>query len=1420
MQTDSRSSSKPPPFFSQLYVRLVFIVLFVLIPALILALLTTIEQNRIEVEAASQQALMLTQLTAANQEQIVNGTEQVLIAISQIPEVRTGNTEACNALFVQLREQFTSYTNFYMVDMSGETICTGLPDAAPVNVSQAPWFLRAQEQPGLSIGDYSLGMVTRRPVLTFSYPIYDAAGQKKYYLGASLNLEWMNTFVASTDFPAGSTVNAIDRSGTVLYRHPDGERWMGQTFYDQTVLDQVLAQQTGTTEGTGVDRVERLYAFTPLDENASAFVLVGLSRESVFAPGRNLLIQNLLSLGAVGAVTLVVALYGVNRLLVQPIQTMVHSTVQLAGGDFKTRVDLNRVGDTQELTELGSSFNAMAASLEQAQEGLEAKVRERTRELTLLAEAGSTLASSLDYEKSLKTLTELIVPEMADWCAIDLLDEDGLLRRLAIAHVDPEKVRRAEEIHQLYPPDPYAAAGLYSMIRSREASLYPEITPQMLQAGAVDEHHLELLLELGFVSSMSVPLIARDNILGVINFVSSNPNRHFTPDDLKLAKELARRAASAIDNANLYRETQKQRKQLQVTLSSIGDAVIATDIEGDIIFINPVAEQVTGWSEAEAIGRPLKSVFRIISETAGEAIENPFDKVVREGKIVGLANHTLLIARDGRQIPIDDSGAPIYDETQTLIGVILVFRDITERRESEQRLNLLFELTTAFSQALTPHEVAEVVVEQGLKELGAILSTVCLLRDDNQLEIINRHGLSQEAFEKYRITPLDLAGPLNDAIRSDSIVWIETAEEYMSRYPHFAEAIRRNGSRSTICIPLKVNDRMIGGFTLSFGVERPRTQSEEAFFKALAEQCAQSLERARLYEAEQKARELAEDAQQRLAFLADASAILAASLDPQQTMSQITDLIVPTLAEWAHVDLLRENSVIERIAIRHIDPQMEARLYEFNRLRPTDINAPIGVGAVIRTGKAEMSNSFPPGTLEKYVDNGRQLEIVRSFVIGSYIIVPLTVRDRTVGALTVASPRENYFSADDLTLLEEFARRASLSIANAQLYQAEQAARAFADQNLQRVTRLQAATAFLSEALTVDQVSSVIIEHTSFAMNASSSVLARLMDNGQALDVLDSRGYDSDLLTSGTRIILANASPNLSESITMRAPIWFETTTATSHPLLPKEVLDATPQMWGMLPLISRQRTLGVLVLSIPPESNPSDDDKAFLITLTQQSAQALERALLYEQAKDVAALQERQRLARDLHDAVSQVLFSSTSIAEIVPRTWERDQNKAFEQMKQVVTLNRAAMAEMRSLLLELRPEAILRTNLNQLIEQLLRAVKGRKSIETDFVIDGQETTLPPEVHEAFYRIAQEAINNSVKHSQATEISAALTIADDVTTLVIRDNGRGFDLQTLSPGLGLNTMRERAVALGIYYDLQSQIDAGTQVMIRWPGTA
>jgi PAS domain S-box-containing protein len=169
-----------------------------------------------------------------------------------------------------------------------------------------------------------------------------------------------------------------------------------------------------------------------------------------------------------------------------------------------------------------------------------------------LARASDVLSSSLDYEQTLADLARLVVPELADWCTVDIATDDGL-RQVALAHTNPAKVRWAQELAKKYPPDPDAPTGAPSVLRSGQPVLAPDISDEMLGASAVDDEHLRIIREVGIRSAILVPLIAHDRTLGVLTLIAAESGRRYDESDLALAMELARRAALAVDNARLHR---------------------------------------------------------------------------------------------------------------------------------------------------------------------------------------------------------------------------------------------------------------------------------------------------------------------------------------------------------------------------------------------------------------------------------------------------------------------------------------------------------------------------------------------------------------------------------------------------------------------------------------------------------------------------------------------------------------------------------------------------------------------------------------------------------------------------------------------------------------------------------------------------
>jgi PAS domain S-box-containing protein len=256
------------------------------------------------------------------------------------------------------------------------------------------------------------------------------------------------------------------------------------------------------------------------------------------------------------------------------------------------------------------------------------------------------------------------------------------------------------------------------------------------------------------------------------------------------------------------------------------------------------------------------------------------------------------------------------------------------------------------------------------------------------------------------------------------------------------------------------------------------------------------------------------------------------------------------------------------------------------------------------------------------------------------------------------------------------------------------------------------------------------------------------------------------------------------------------------------------------VPICLEADIIGFLNLDSSVPNFFTDDHARRLQAFADQAAIAIRNARLYEQAQIVSALQERQRLARDLHDAVSQTLFSASVMAESLPRLFERQPEKVPPRLQELHQLTRGALAEMRTLLHELRPAGLIETPLNVLLRHLVESVMSQTGIKISLEV-GDARPFPPDVQVTLYRIAQETLNNVAKHANATHITVGLINNEDSVELRIVDDGRGFDPYQVRPDhFGIGIMRERCASIGAILDINSEIGKGTSIFVHWSDNA
>jgi PAS domain S-box-containing protein len=477
-----------------------------------------------------------------------------------------------------------------------------------------------------------------------------------------------------------------------------------------------------------------------------------------------------------------------------------------------------------------------------------------------------------------------------------------------------------------------------------------------------------------------------------------------------------------------------------------------------------------------------------------------------------------------------------------------------------------------------------------------------------------------------------------------------------------------------------------------------------------------------------------------------------------------------------------------------------------------------GEGAV---GRVALS-----GEMAVVEDTARDDEVLTRITepegIRSFMHCPLIVSGEVFGVFNVDYNMPRSFPAEEQRLFAALARRAAIAIENARLYEEEQKRRQESEQRRRVAEALAGIVRVLNSSRPLPEILSYIASRASQLIGADICTLHHIDYKTGFVHIEASHGLPPSLLDISGFPLLSSSHDQL---ILDRKPVVINLEQTRVLDPARESMLEPRVRRWRAtlvghypaflaVPLVVEDEVYGSLAFYFTKPQTFGQETIELAMSLGEQAALAIDNARLRLRAERVAVTTERNRLARELHDAVTQTLFSASLIADVLPRIWERDPGLGREKLAELRELTRGALAEMRTLLLELRPATLTESSLEELLRQLALAASGRSRIQIEVVATGGRP-LSPDAQVALYRIAQEALNNVVKHSGAEHVTISLHFLPEQVELSVADDGRGFDASAVSVhSLGLGIMRERADAIGAELQVDSTVGQGTTVRL------
>jgi signal transduction histidine kinase len=523
------------------------------VPAFALILDTAAKYRELTATQIRQNAIVAARAIAREQDRVLENAHEFLVTVSRVPQIRDMDPAACRKILAGLLEP--RYADLVVADRSGKPLCTALSP----NLSLADPSGRHHART-IAAYDFAVGDIRRQPAgiknfLDVSYPILTHPGVVRAVVSATLDLSWINRIAVETHLYPGATFTLIGGNGDVLLRHPDGADWIGRPIFGDAVKFKTTGLQAEQTmEAVGSDGVSRLFAFSRLKNSVAGqtvYAVVDLPVPVAFAKTRDILIQNLITLGILSAIILLLTWYGTDILVLRRIRDIIAATKQVAAGNLGARTTLTY--DDNELGHMARAFDNLAQALEKREaEAIESTkhIRQQRKQQEALYALNRGITSTLDVASVLRTLLDHISALFSSYAVtVSWINaHNNNLETIAYRGMDRSDPASEE----------FASIESLPLLVLKQRTLIA-ISDTANDRRAADR---EFLSRQGWVSYLGLPLIAKEEPIGVLSFYGRE-KRDFSSQDLSFLNALANQAAIAIYNSRLFEQTQNQALELE-----------------------------------------------------------------------------------------------------------------------------------------------------------------------------------------------------------------------------------------------------------------------------------------------------------------------------------------------------------------------------------------------------------------------------------------------------------------------------------------------------------------------------------------------------------------------------------------------------------------------------------------------------------------------------------------------------------------------------------------------------------------------------------------------------------------------------------------------------------------------------------------